>query len=158
MGVTTFVGPDPSPGFKQQVAGAIEIPLTDTFSGEITGSSPGKPIGAPRYKGSVQDVWLSIGASGKDDTNTLSIEVDVMINGTSCLTTAPKIAHVSGEASTNKTTRDAGDTGITQAVLDGDNNTYEVGDSFMASWTLTRTASPTTEMANAALVVELKPD
>jgi len=127
------------------------------FSGQITASKPGVLIGATKGHGKVVDVFLAIKGSGKDDSNTLSLTADVMINGTSCLTTAPVIAHVSGEAATNKTTKETGDTGITQAVIDTDNDDYAAGDVLTCNWTLTRTASPTTEMNNAVLIVELQP-
>ena len=151
-----FAGPNPSPGFEQQVAASIEIPLTYHISGETTASKNGVPIGAPRKAGRIDNAYLSVGASGKDDSNTLSIEADVLVNGTTCLTTKPKIAHVSGEASTNKTTKEVGDTGITQAVMASDND-YSPGDSITANFTMTRTATPTTVMANISLVVELRP-
>lgn len=151
-----FEGPYPSPGFKQQVAGAAETPLIATISGEVTTSKNGVPVGAVRDAGLVKNVFMSVGASGKDDSNTLSLEADVQINGTTCLTTKPKIAHVSGEASQQKTTKDDSDTGITQAVM-STANAYSPGDVITVDWSLARTASPTTEIANAALVIELEP-
>jgi hypothetical protein len=150
-------GPMVSAGFKQQVAYAVEVPLSDNYSGEIKASKNGVPVGSPRYAGRVADVYLSVGASGKDDSNTLSLEADVLINGTTCLTTKPKVAHVSGEASSQKTTRVTGDTGITQAVISSANS-YSPGDVFTINWELTRVATPSTEIANASLVIELKPD
>jgi len=110
-------GPFPSPAFKKQLAANDPSPMLGTISGEVTASSPGRILGAVNVAGKISDVWFSVGASGKDDSDTLSMTVDVMINGTSCLTTPPVIAHVSGEASTNKTTKVSGDTGVTQRVL-----------------------------------------
>jgi len=150
-------GPYPSPGFKKQVAANQTAPMMATHSGEITASTPGMPLGASNVGGKVSDVWISVGASGKDDSATLSITVDVKINGTSCLTTTPVIAHVSGEASTNKTTKISGDTGVTLRVLDSDNNDVSPGDMLTYDITLTRTASPTTEMSAVAIVVEFEP-
>jgi hypothetical protein len=150
-------GPFPGPAFKQQVAANDPSPMLATFSGEITASTPGRALGAVNIAGKVSDVWLSVGASGKDDSATLSVTVDVMVNGTSCLTTTPIIAHVSGEASTNKTTKVSGDTGITQRVLDADNNDVSPGDVLTYDITLTRTATPTTEMNAVAVVVEFEP-
>jgi hypothetical protein len=150
-------GPYPSPAFKQQVAANTTTPMLMTVSGEVTASENGVTLGAASVGGRVSDVWLSVGASGKDDSATLSIAADVKINGTSCLTTAPVIAHVSGEASTNKTTKVSGDTGITQRVLDSDNNTLSPGDVLTYDMTLTRTATPTTEMSAVAIAVEFEP-
>jgi hypothetical protein len=151
------LGPYPSPAFKQLIAANDPSPMMATFSGEISASAPGRMLGAANVGGKVSDVWLSVGASGKDDSNTLSLAVDVKINGTSCLTTQPAIAHVSGEASASKTTKATGDTGITQRVLDPDNNDVSLGDVFTYDLTLTRTASPTTEMSAVAVVVEIEP-
>ena len=150
-------GPYPSPGFKQQLAANDHSPMLATFSGEISASAPGRLLGASNVGGKVSDVWLSVGESGKDDSATLSMTVDVMINGTSCLTTTPVIAHVSGEASTNKTTKVSGDTGVTLRVLDSDNNDVSPGDVLTYDITLTRTASPTTEMNAVAVAVEFEP-
>ena len=152
--MANYSGPLVSPGFKRQIHDQILVPLTHVESGEFTASANGIPLGAPRVAGKVSDVWLSVGASGKDDSNTLSLTADVQINGTTCLTTQPIIAHVSGEASTNKTTKESGDTGVTQAVVSQSANSVSAGDMLTCNLTLTRTASPTTEMANAAIVVE----
>jgi len=127
------------------------------ISGELTASQKGVPLGVANVAGKSSNVWLSVGASGKDDTNDLSVTVDVKINGTSCLTTAPIIAHVSGEASTNKTTKDDADTGVTQCVMDPDANDVSYGDVLTYDMLLTRTASPTTEMCTFAIAVEFEP-
>jgi len=150
-------GPFPSPAFKKQIAANDPSPMIGIFSGEITASAPGRMLGAANIGGVVSDVWLSVGASGKDDSNALSLTVDVKINGTSCLSTKPVIAHVSGEASTNKTTKVSGDTGIIQRVLDADNNSVSPGDVITYDITQARTPSPTTEMSAVAVVVEFEP-
>jgi len=150
--------PYPAVNFSQQVNEVTEPSLMAVVSGEITASKTGVPIGAAKGEGQVVDAWLSVGGSGKDDSEDLSLALDVMINGTTCLSTNPAIAHVSGEAATNKTTKVTGDTGITQAVIDSDANDYVAGDVFSYNLTLTRTASPTTEMSNSVVVVELEPN
>lgn len=149
-------GPYPSPAFKKQIANAV-VPMMYSYSGELTGTISNQPLGAAVTSGKVSGVWMTIEASGKDDTNTLSLSGDVSINGTSCLTTNPVIAHVSGEASQHKTTVVTGDTGITQTVLDGDEIAVVQGDIITCDLTLTRTASPTTEMKNPCIVVEFEP-
>lgn len=148
--------PMPSPGFKQQVAGYVEPPLTVNYSGQITAATKYDLAGVPRFAGHIGDVILSVAQCGRDDTNTLSLEADVLINGTTCLTTKPKIVDVQAVASTHRTTNASGQ-GITQAVMSSANS-YSAGDIITVAWSLTRTASPTTEMANAALVIELRPD
>jgi len=127
-------------------------------SGEITAQKTGYTLGAVDFDGVIPKVWLSVGASGKDDSNTLSLEADVFINGTTCLTTKPKIAHVSGEASQQKTTLgSAADTGITDDVILESANSFNAGDVITYNLELTRTASPTTEITAPCLVVELLP-
>lgn len=149
--------PTPSPSFRKLVAVDGIRYFEGTISGEITASSGRIPMGSCPVGGQIRDVWLSVGTSGKDDTNTLSLDVDVKINGTTCLTTKPKIAHVSGEVSQQKTTVVAGDTGLTHAVLAAANS-FSPGDVISFNATLTRVASPTTEMANACIVVEVEPN
>jgi len=150
-------GPFASVSFNRQVAANVITPLTVSVSGEITTNVAGSPIGAARTGGRISDVWISVAASGKDDTNTLSLTTDVLINGTTCLSTAPVIAHVSGEASQQKTTKVTGDTGVTQAVMNASANTVAPGDVITYDLTLTRTASPTTEMSHPVVVVEFEP-
>lgn len=153
-----YAGPLENPSFASQVESVVMSPMIACFSGEITANKGGYPVGAVRFAGHISDVWLTVEGSGKDDTNTLSMAANAYINGVSCLTTAPVIAHVSGEASAQKSTVSTGDTGITQAVVNGSANQFAAGDIITVGLTMTRTASPTTEMSNACIVVELMPD
>ena len=150
-------GPFPSPGAMQQIAANAMVPLMKSYSGELTDHIWKDPLGAAVLGGRVSEVFLSVEASGKDDTNTLSLEADVFINGTSCMTTLPVIAHVSGEASQQKTTAVLGDTGITQGVVNPAANSFNIGDVISYDFELTRTASPTTEIKNPTIVVILEP-
>jgi len=150
-------GPLPSPGLMRQIAANAMVPLMAQYSGELTDHIWKDTVGAAILGGRVSEVFLSVEASGKDDTNPLSLEADVFINGVSCLTTKPKIAHVSGEASQQKTTAVTGDTGITQSVMNPDANSFNVGDVFSYDFDLTRTASPTTEIKNPVIVIKLEP-
>ena len=151
------MGPYPSPGARKQWAANDPSPMIALVSGELTANVTNAPIGAVNIAGKVSNVWLSVEESGKDDAADLSLTVDVKINGTSCIDTAPIIAHVSGEASTNKTTKDDADTGVTQCTMDGDNNSVSYGDILTYDMVLTRTASPTTEMRTFAIAVEFEP-
>jgi len=152
------LGPYSTPGAMRQWAANEVSPMMALRSGEITGNITDAPLGASNVGGKIQDFWLSCEESGKDDSsNTLSLTADLKINGTTCMTTAPIIAHVSGEASTNKTTKVSGDTGVTQAVVNPAANDLSPGDMLTYDVTLTRTASPTTEMRNLAVVVAFEP-
>ena len=146
----------PSPNFKQQAAAYVEAPLGAHLSGQLTTAKYYGVLGAPRFAGRIANAVLSVGACGRDDTNTLSLEADILINGTTCLTTKPKITRVQAVASTNRTTNSSGQ-GVVKAVM-ASTNSYNAGDIITYACTLTRTATPTTEMANAALVVELRPN
>lgn len=149
--------PLPAVNFRDIVSDNVIPPLQLARSGEITASVTASVIGASRFAGSVKDVWMSVVASGKDDSNALQISGEVFINGVTCLSTKPSIAHVSGEASTNKTTVVTGDTGIAQAVIDYSANSFVAGDVFTANLTLVRSSTPTTEMSSVVVVVELDP-
>ncbi len=133
-------------------------PMQVSISGEITLETNNEIAGAANMGGKVANVWMSVAASGKDDSNTLSLDADVLINDTTCMTTKPIIAHVSGEASQQKTTRITGDTGLTSAVINRAANTFGPGDVISCTLNLTRTATPTTEMRNAIVVVEFEPN
>jgi hypothetical protein len=146
----------PSPNFKQQVAEYIEAPLRANLSGQLTTAKYYGILGTPRFSGRIANVVLSLGASGRDDTNALSLDADILINGTTALTTKPKISKVQAVASTHRTTNSSGQ-GVIKAVM-ASTNSYNAGDLITYACTLTRTATPTTEMANAALVVELRPN
>lgn len=150
-------GPYPVPNWRKLAAQNIFPPETGNYSGEITANVKNAPIAAARFNGVITDVWMSIGASGKDDTNPLQISGEVTINGVSCLTTKPSIAHVSGEASQQKTTKVTGDTGIAQAVINASANSVTQGDVISFEFTVERTGSPTTEMSNPVIVVEFEP-
>jgi len=102
-------------------------------------------------------VWMSVGAGGQDDDNSLQVTGEVYINGTSCLSTRPAIGYTSGEASQQKTTRVTGDPGIVQAAVDMDANTVTDGDMLTYDLDVARTSSPDVEISNVVLVVELEP-
>jgi len=149
--------PLPEVGWKERLALNVMPPIQATVSGEITATTVIN-LGTPRFKGAIKNVWLSVGQCGRDDTgNTLSLAADVRINGTTCLATQPSIAAVTGEAAIQKTTAIAGDTGVTEAILDYTNYTFNAGATIEATFVLVRTASPGSEMANPCVVVELEP-
>ena len=151
------VGPFTQPGWRKRLAVNTLPPFQSTYSGEIVVDVNDFALGAARYAGEVTGIWMSVQASGKDDTNDLYVEGEVYINGTTCLTTKPKIAHVSGETSQAKTTIGGSDAGTVEAVIDTTANTFAPGDVLSADFLLERTASPTTEMKNPVIVVELEP-
>jgi len=149
----------PQVNFKRVLADEAVFRVEGKYSGEITASKTGGLLGAVDFDGTVSDIWLSVGASGKDASEDLSIEADVFINGVTCLTTKPKIEHVTGEDSQQKTTLDsAADTGITEAALLATATSFSAGDVLTYDFYVTRTASPTTEIEAPCLVVDLMPN
>jgi len=149
--------PSPSVAFGHRVNEMVTSPLVADYSGELIASIVKGNLGAVVDPARVVDVWISEGASGKDDDSPLEISGEVFINGVSVLSTTVGIGHVSGEASQHKTTRVTGDTGITQAVVDTDANTANPGDVVTYDIILDRTSDPTTEISSVSLVVELEP-
>ena len=148
--------PNPTVDFGGIVGEAGFAPLIHVVSGEVTTSSGRIPLGAAKATGRVRKVWVSALGCGRDDTNTLSVAFDVKINGTSCLTTQPKILDKQSAASAQRTSIKSGEA-VIEAVLDQDNVNFLPGDVFTCNRTLTRTATPTTEISNVVLVVELEP-
>ncbi len=152
-----MTGPYPSVAFFKQIARDVIVPMQATFSGECTIGVKSAVVGAAPRGERVADVWMSVGAGGQDDDNSLQISGEVYINGVSCLSTRPSIGYTSGEASQQKTTRVTGDVGIVQAVVDMDANTVTDGDMLTYDLDVARTASPDVEISNVVLVVELEP-
>lgn len=150
-------GPFPTPAIMRQLSANVMPPLQDPVSGEIRVNLSHRVLGAAQMPGRVTDVWMSVRATGKDDSNALGFSGEVYINGVSCLSTIPSIGAISGESSQQKTTRITGDTDIVQAVLDNTANSFSAGDVFTWSLTLKRTATPTTEINSPVMVVVLEP-
>ena len=150
------VGPYPSPAWSDKIKANVMEALMGMKSGEITATTYDIPIGAMRRAGKVTGVFLSVGSGGLDNSNPLQITGEVEINGTSCLTTKPSIAYVSGEAAAQRSSKD-GTTGAAEAVIDSDNCSFSVGDVITCDFTIVRTASPTTEIKTPIIVVEFEP-
>lgn len=150
--------PRPSLPFAQDIADWVEPVFSVFHSGELSASVVGKPIGAAIRPGRIRDVWMSVLKSGVGESAvSLVVSGEVYINGVTCHLTTPKIAFVSGETSTHKTTLLTGDTGITQASIDEANNSVDAGDIFSCDLLVQRT-SPDEEIENVVLVVDFLPD
>ena len=151
------IGPNVSIGARQDISADVMPPMVAVFSGEVTASKIGQPLGAARFAGQVEDVWLSCEYSGKATTTAaLNFSGEVYINGVSCLTTKPIIAYVSGEATQHKTTKITGDTGIIQSVINGDANTFSPGDILTCDISIQR-SNADSEITNIVLEVEFSP-
>ncbi len=145
--------------FPQQVANEVFPPFVGTISGEVAVTQRGMPLGVARFSGKVVDVYMSALGCGKRDTTAyISGEVDVKINGTSCLTTTPRIGAISGELSAQKTTfASAADTAVRAGVIDHTANSFNEGDVFTWDFVYNGETSPTTKMHNVCIIVEVEP-
>lgn len=150
-------GPLADPAEMRRIDRLVMPPIVGLVSGELTASRSRAVMGAARTSGIVTDAWISVYGCGRDNSNNLSGEVDIKINGTSIFTTTPKIAGNNGSASAQKTTKVTGDAGIVAGVINPSARSFSPGDVFTFDFTLTRTASPTTEMSNLVVVAELEP-
>jgi len=149
--------PNPSVAFVEDVSLYNEPPLMAVVSGELLVSRMNHVLGTAHFPGRVRNIWLSVGNCGTDKTDALNISGEVYINGSSCLTTTPKIAGVSGEAGAQKTTKVIGDTAIVQAVVNASANSYNAGDIFTCNFKIQRT-TPEDEIESIVLVVDLFPN
>jgi hypothetical protein len=145
--------------FPQQVANEVFPPFVGNVSGEIAINKLGIPLGIARFAGRIVDINIAALQSGRRDTTVfISGEVDVKINGTTCLTTKPRIYGKSGAASEHKTTfTSAADTGVRAAVINQSANTFAEGD--ILTWDLIYygETSPATKMQNVCVIVEVEP-
>jgi hypothetical protein len=123
-------------------------------SGNFTADATPSVVVAP-FACTVVDVIGSVGQNGVDVSNPLDLKFTASKNGTALCTTDPDIAKAAGTGV--KTTAVAG-TGITQAVVKSDGTqTVAKGDLIKVLFDITRTASPGTEIADAAAIVVVRP-
>lgn len=150
--------PKPSVKFENHVSAWVQPPMTGCFSGELKASTGRIPLGLARFPGSVANCSLSA-IVGKDNAQALAVAVQFYINDVSVCSTPAAVAHVSGEAAQVKTTKGlaASVTGKTIAVL-GSDLTVSEGDILSYALTLTRTATPTTEIKDVSVMVEIEPN
>ena len=145
------------PAEMRRIDGLVMPPLIGLVSGELIADRSRAVMGAARTSGLVTDAWISMNGCGRDDSNPLSGEVDIKINGTSIFDTKPCIRSNHGEAAAHKTTKISGDTEITQGDISVTAREFAAGDVFTFDLDVTRSATPTTEMNNLVVVVELEP-
>jgi exosome complex RNA-binding protein Csl4 len=155
-----YKGPLPHPDFRQMLADESSGTFFAFHSGEFT--VPKELIlGVARLPGRIKAVHASVGASGKrDSTDVPKLTVAVYINTRAVCKTNPAIAHVSGEASQQKTTfEESADTGITNAVIGGYGTSGEFvpGDIIRAELQYSGNTSPTTKIKDIGVLVEVEP-
>lgn len=137
--------------------GFVVLPLAGFVAGvypdDITANASALVAYVATKPGQIVNAGLYVAGSGMDDINPLSLELDVMINGTSIFSILPLISKSTWGVAAN--TFKAG-YGVTVGVVDGEANTLAVGDVVTFDLELIRTASPTEEMAGAVLVLEIQ--
>lgn len=129
--------------------------LMATISGEFTASKNGMILGVAPFTGRVKAVNIGLNNCGRDDSNPLNSAVDVKVNGTTIFSTKPSIDRNNGSAGTKKSTF-GGETGVTQPVFTVVRPPVSAGDTLTCDVTVTRTASPTTEMNGLSVFVDLE--
>jgi hypothetical protein len=124
-------------------------------AGNIVADASAAQLWVAPFAGKITDVNLALGTNGVDGSNPLDLKATVKKNGTAVATTDPDIAKAAGTGS--KSTFAAA-TGITQAVLKTDGTaTFAKGDILTVDWDITRTNTPSTEIADATVIVTIKP-
>lgn len=132
-------------------AATSKTAIHERVSGDLTASVDATLSHIARTAGTIADAGLRLGNTGADAANPLSLELDVLINGTSIFTTKPAITKAAADAASTW----AAATGVTPGVIDATKNILAAGDLVTYSLTLTRTASPTDEMADAFVQYEI---
>jgi hypothetical protein len=155
-----MLGPRPSIGFNEQVAqatGRLDPVFQGSVSGEISASRIVMPLGIAAGSGKIMEVHAGVFLTGKNDTQVPTGTFDVKINGTTCLSTNPVIAHVSGELSKRKSTLSVV-AGVTAGVVDQTANDLSAGDLLTWEFTYAGSTSPTSKMVAPFVLVKTQPD
>lgn len=128
--------------------------VSAAYSGAITTNIPNIQVGAASVDGEISDVWFALGDCGVDASHALYIEADVYINGTTCLSTRPRSYARAAGARVNTI---ASGQYIRIASISTSANKVVRGDQITCDVVLTRTASPTTEIQNFVVCVDIQP-
>ena len=152
-----YPGPLPSPDFRRMVADEVMPPIVDIISGEVAANAD-RPLGIARYAGKIKSVNLSCADCGWDaDAQAPYFSADVRINGASAMTTKPAIKGNDDESEQKTTFSEAGDTGVTEAVINTAANTFAIGD--VLSWYLTYSgeSSPDAKIKMPGIIIDFEP-
>ena len=96
--------PSPFVNFAKMIKNALseaDVPAqvySCDISGELTADKTGYPLGAVVEDGVITDFLVALGNCGRDDTDTLTMSVDLKVNGVSVLSNPVSIDGASGEA------------------------------------------------------------
>jgi len=131
------------------------VPLTVTVAPDITATITSTQLFIAGAPGTIPRAGFTLGNTGADGTDALSLEMNVLINGTTIFTTKPKLLGGIGAAAAvdGATTYVAG-TGVTVGVVNATANIVVAGDIITYTFTLVRT-TPEDEMALLFAAVEL---
>lgn len=138
-------------GTEAAAAQVVILPYSFQASGNITASIAVSALGLARAAGVVTRAGFTLSETGADTTNALSLEGDVLINGVTIFSTKPALAKTAADGAW---TTVAG-TGVTVGVINVAADDVAANDVLTCVFTLTRTASPGTEMARLCLYVEV---
>jgi hypothetical protein len=155
-GIMTAVGASqllPTVEETQIVIFDLSAHIATAFPADFTATYTAVPVYSADVAGEIVDVGIYLDNTGADGTDPLELEVDVLIGGTTCMTTKPKLT----KAASDKANTWAAGTGITVGVVDTTANTLAEGDEITTTLTLTRT-TPEDEMAGAKVYIVLNRD
>jgi hypothetical protein len=129
--------------------------FTYNVSGDITATQTAKALlyVPAALAGRIVSAVLAVGNTGTDASNALSIEADVLVNAVSIFSTKPAITKAAADGANTS----AAGTGITVGVIDTAADDVASGELVTVTLTLTRTASPSDEMADIYVTVGIAP-
>lgn len=138
----------------------LVYPLVVAKQGSLTANNADNPAGVFPFDVKVVRVVGGVLTNGVDAINPLQVAFDVKkqasaaTSGTSVLSTLPVVAKAAGTGF--RSTAAAG-TGITQAVINSAQETVAAGSLISVDFGITRTASPSTEIAGPFVIVWVAP-
>ena len=133
-------------------AATFSYALTDVLSGDLTASVAERVIGIARGAGVIDVAGFTLGNTGADGTDALSLAMQVYINGVAVLSTPAAIAKAAADGACSLV---AG-TGVTLGVINASARTVALGDLISIAWTLVRT-TPEDEVADAVASIFITP-
>ena len=128
-----------------------KVVLTHIVTGDITADPGDVLLGVASGAGTIVKAGFITSERGIDNTDALSVELDIEIGGTTIFTTKPKITEKTGGAASSFV---AGDD-IQIGVIDAAANDVVANDVIGLEWTLVRT-TPDTEANGLTVYVEIE--
>lgn len=131
------------------------VPLTVTATPDIVASIGATQIYIASAPGTISAAGFTLGNTGADGTDALSLEMNVTINGVSIFTTKPKLlGGIGAAAAADGATTYVPGTGVTVGAINAAADNFVAGDIIRYLFTLVRT-TPEDEMDSLFAAIEL---